>query len=306
MFHFCVFWAALSAQLVAMEWEQLKNPVWQNEFNPPDTTRGNKDPSLIYRAQDECFYLFFSEFFKDEAGDVHCQVALAKTQDFKSYQRVFTLNAEALGWRGVCSPNVIEVDGVYYMTYNRWGDKPGLPNQLFYATSKDCETWEFHLPLAHDLTAGQRAIDAAVTYDAENERWVLFWKEGQNPVAAYSENITGPWTRLGDIYCGDSDPWFENADFFKFEGQWHFLATDNQHSPVFARMISDGSNAEDWTRWTELKSTGLTDNSADILDRTQTDGYFYLISGYERHDPPMFLYRSKRPDGPWLGAGEVD
>lgn len=56
-------------------------------------------------------------------------------------------------------------EGEHILTFNTWGDSPETPHQLYYMTSPDLFRWSAVKPLAQELTEGQRAIDAAVTFD---------------------------------------------------------------------------------------------------------------------------------------------
>ncbi len=259
-----------------IDWHQLKNPVYQHQ------NWSTKDACMACSKDNDTFYLFFSAFYHDR-DRVRSHVVGIKTKDFKNFSDpLFIWDGRKDGWIGMCSPDITKIHGTYYLTYNSWGDKEGKPNQLFYASSKDLETWQKHIPLAKDITTGTRAIDAALAY--ENKRYYLVWKEKQSPNIAYSENVQGPWKRLGTLNLG----WFENAEFIKINDKWHLLATaaNGQHSPHMACLKRSAQNPEHWTKWHKFRKLKIpaeefnsqqTANAAFLADWTDHDGYFYMI-----------------------------
>jgi len=204
----------------------------------------------------------------------------------KTPEILFVSYGKELGAYGLASPDIAEKDGIFYLVYNTWGDKPGEPNRLFYATSGDLVNWEFHKPLAPETTAGVRAIDAAIAF--ANDKVYLCWKEKQSIKFAWASDIADPqWTRIPARMGG----WHENVQFICIDGIWHMMATGYygitfKHRPFLLRMDGDPAEDESWGRWTRLRmyeppaeafNTAELANAAYLLDARQTDGMFYLL-----------------------------
>jgi hypothetical protein len=171
------------------------------------------------------------------------------------------------------------MDGAYYLTYNSWGDKRGQPNQLFYAISPNLENWTFDHPLAPNLTAGKRAIDAALA--KYNDRYYLVWKQKQTPQIAWANALDSDnWQRLGRPSGG----WFENGQFLEIDGSIYLLVTGARHLPYLMNMSAE--TPEDWLAWSapyrleipeESFNTDHHANAAFLADWRLHDGYFYLL-----------------------------
>ncbi|MBI5597621.1 MAG: hypothetical protein HY928_16145 [Elusimicrobia bacterium] len=298
-----------------IDWGTLRNPV----LSYPD--RSVKDFAAVYRAEDQAFYLFFSDFSGEPTS---CRVVEVTTRDFKTFSEpLMTLD-------GACSPAVARLGGDYVLTFNTWGDAPGRPNQLFYRSSADLRGWGPVRPLAPDITQGVRAIDAALA--AANGRIYLVWKERQRPRLAVGASLEGPFTLLAH---NDSYPsfqaglfgrtvGFENFQFLLLRGRWHMLATRmNGHRPFLFRMGGGGGRDEDWLNWAdglelrlapEAFNSGERANAAALLDLSDQDGSFYLLyAGSPRGTGDEYAGRgwnqlgmSRASDplhGPWLPAG---
>lgn len=273
-------------------WNDLENPIYSHKG------WSTKDACMIYK--DNTFYLFFSAFFEDE-GRIRCHISGVKTQDFRTFSEpLFIWRGKEGGWIGMASPDINKFGDTYYLTYNSWGDKKGQVNQLFYATSKDLENWENNKPLATNITAGIRAIDAAVTFN--NNYYYLIYKEKQKPIIAYSNTMGAEgWTKIGTPAGG----WNENGQFINIDGNWYLMSTvrgfiKDQHSPRLAQMVGDGSDPNDWLNWNnyihinvpeENFNTNEKANAASITDWRQYDGHFYL------------LYAGRTEDKSFLGRG---
>jgi len=253
-------------------WNELKNPIYSQEG------WSVKDACMI--EKDGMFYLFFSAFYWED-GQERSHVVGVKSPDFRSWSEpLFNWRGKEDGWLGMCSPNIIFVQGTYYLTYNSWGDKPGQPNQLFYARSSDLEHWEHHLPLAQNLTGGTRAIDAAVIYAAP--KYYLIWKEIQTAQIACCERMDGNWIRIGQ----STDYWQENAHFIRMDGKYHLVLTARGQLTAIAPMLADGSQDEHWTQWGDFRvfdvpresfNTHEAANAGFLADWRDKDGFFYLL-----------------------------
>jgi len=264
-------WVCASAQ-PSLDWNSLKNPVYSRQgWSIKDSCMAEKDGE---------FFLFFSAFNFDR-GQYRCYVSGVKTQDFKTFSEPFFIwTGEEGGWKGMCSPNISQISDTWYLTYNSWGDDKSKPNQLFYAASKDLEHWKKDQPLAAEVTAGKRSIDAAIAF--ANNRYYLVYKEYQTPRMAVSKALEHGWKNLGTV----PGAWFENAEFINIDGHWQMLITDRGHLPCLRKIRNDGAKDEDWSNPGEFVrleiplqkfNTVERANCAFLLDRRSVDGFFYLL-----------------------------
>jgi len=170
-------------------WNALKNPILQ--VNGWST----KDVAVTYAGG--VYYFYYSAFYSDN-GQERSHVAMSSSVDLKTFAPARILfDGMNAGWIGMCSPDLDVINGQHVMTFNSWGDLAGKPNQLFYSTSADLVTWSPMKPLAANLTAGDRSIDATTT--TANGRVYLFWKDGAgNPRAAAAPSLDGPWSFAGN------------------------------------------------------------------------------------------------------------
>lgn len=268
-------------------WYEIKNPVYFHEG------WSTKDACMI--EKDGVFHLFFSAFFY-ERGRERSHVTSVYTKDFKEFSEpLFLWDGRSDDWRGMCSPSINKIGNKYYLTYNSWGDKKGQPNQLFYAVSTNLVDWQKGLPLAHNLTAGKRAIDAAVAYTGSE--YYLMYKEGKPGTTrlARALSIDGAWEFVGDglpqllmaADGKDNGRTHENYEFMNIDGQWMLLTTDYRpHEMHIYQMAGSGGRKEDWLKWVNGRvllmpqedfNTDHNSNAGFIADRRDLDGYFYCI-----------------------------
>jgi len=190
---------------------------------------GVKDACVAYK--DGVYYIFASAFYED-GGRERAHLIGVSTPDFKTFSEpLFCLDGQEMGLIGLCSPNLTLRGGVYYMTYNSWGDQESEPNQLYYATSEDLMRWAFHKPLARGLTQGRRSIDAAVWFTADGV--LLAYKDGQTLCFAMADSIAADvWTPVPSKVSA----WYENYCFAQEDGQLYMMATNRLHLPVILAM----------------------------------------------------------------------
>lgn len=304
----------------AIDWRNLSNPVYEY----PGWSV--KDACLI--EKDGVFHIYFSAFFWNE-GRIRSHISGVTTEDFKTFSDpLFIWSGMEDGWTGMCSPNIALIDGVYYLTYNSWGDTHpnGRRNQLFHAKSTDLVEWEKHIQVAADATvhpdgSERRAID--ITFEKPGDFWILSWKADQTPQVAWAEALEGPWTLLGR----PTEQWFENAQFIRIDDEWRMLVTarenpERQHLPYLLRLAEgDGSEPEHFARWDDwhpievpLEGFNTDDrgNAAFLMDRRAIDGYFYLVYAGNtqkrthagRGDNRLGLMRSRDLDT-WVVPGDT-
>lgn len=270
-----------------IEWSRLENPVLEY----PEWSI--KDYACAHR--DGTFYVFFSAFYQDD-GRIRSHVLEVRTEDFREYSEpVMHVDGRENGWIGMCSPDVSRHDGTYYLTFNSWGDKEGKPNQLFYRTSPDLESWSDRRPLGRSLTRGERAIDAAV--GRHDGRWYLAWKGADSETCiATAADIDGPFEyvgedgvlrfekRSGEVTRGGQ----ENYQFHATDGERYLLTTDFHagHRPTLYRIDGDPEEEESWLTWTDGYQLGIPEqefntgdraNAAAMYDWREHDDHFYLL-----------------------------
>lgn len=275
-----------SAELFSF-WHEIQNPVYSHEG------WSTKDACMIER--DGVFHVFFSAFYHDRERE-RSHVASVYTKDFLTFSEpLFLWDGSEDDWIGMCSPGINKVGDNYYLTYNSWGDKKEKPNQLFYAVSDDLVNWKKDIPLAQNLTAGNRAIDAAVAYTAGG--YYLMYKEGKPGTVrlARAESMDGPWEFVGDglprlLMAADgmdNGRTHENYEFMNIDGQWMLLTTDYRpHEMHLYKMAGSGNEPKDWLEWVdgrvllmprEAFNTDHNSNAGFIADWRDRDGYFYCI-----------------------------
>jgi hypothetical protein len=279
-----------------IDWKNLHNPV----LSYPSWSI--KDSAMAYR--DGVFYVFFSAFYEDH-GQVRSHVVEVSTLDFKAYsQPIFNFDGEEDGWLGMCSPDVQRIGNRYVMTFNSWGDKPGKWNALFYKTSSDLTHWSKAAPLAAELTAGKRVIDAAIAHS--DGGYYATWKEGQHgmqPRMAFANSLDGPFHFVNSglpallMQDGKDDGLIhENYEFLEIDGRWRLLTTD--YNPPSPRLYTL-EDPTDWLKWGqgyELKipiesfNTDNIANAAALYDWRRQDGFFYLIYA-GRTERTTYLHR---------------
>jgi hypothetical protein len=217
----------------------------------------------------------------------------------------------------MCSPDVAVRSDRYYLTYNSWGDKEGKPNQLFYRVSDDLETWSDRRPLASDLTADERAIDATVTF--ANGRCYLAYKGPEHRTRiAVAPDVDGPFDPVGEdgvarfekasgeVTRGGQ----ENYQFHAVDGERCLLTTDFHagHRPVLYRLDGDPATDGDWRFWTDGYRLEIAEqefnvgdraNAAAMYDWREHDGHFYLLYAGNQEG----RYDGDDTGGPFAGRG---
>lgn len=275
---------AIAAGRDFINWNKLHNPILSYPY------WSIKDCAMAYRKG--TFYIFFSAFYKDH-GRVRSHVVEVRTRDFKTYSRpIFDFDGVAEGWIGMCSPDVQWIGNEYEVSFNSWGDKHGKPDQLFYMTSPDLVHWSPCHPLAPNLTAGKRAIDAALAH--ASGVYYLAWKQSikhKRARIAFARSLRGPWAFVRSGYPHLTVPngrenglIHENFEFIHFNGKWHLLTSDypHGHHEYLYTLLSD-RNWLDWGDGLQLKIPPQSFNklvqadAAAMYDWRKRDGYFYMI-----------------------------
>ena len=290
-----LFIITLSGFTQTIPWNKLKNPIYQHEG------WSVKDATFAYNEADQHFYLFFSAFYFDE-GKERSHVVGVKTKDFITYSEpIINWSGMEEGWTGMCSPNITLDKDRLYITYNSWGDKPGKPNQLFYAVSDNLIHWKKHLPLASPITKEVRAIDAAI-YPYEDSI-MLIWKKKQTPQISMAKGYNSQkWNNHGSLNIG----WIENGQFIEIDGKLHLVGTVKKH----LQKIFELKHPDSLTQWIEKTEITVPEesfntdervNAGFLFDNTKVDGYYYYIyagrtesmSHAGRGDNKLGLARSK-------------
>jgi hypothetical protein len=311
---------AVAADKHFIDWQHLTNPVLQY----PNWSI--KDAAMAFR--NGTFYVFFSAFY-DDRGRVRSHVVEVSTRDFETYSDpIFNIDGREDGWIGLCSPDVQQIGGTYYMTFNSWGDMPDKPNQLFYESSPDLVHWSDRKSLAPNLTSAGGVIDAAVA--GADGGFYLTWRgEGHGPIVpyvAFAKSMDGPWALDGSGIAAvkmpdgkDNGSNHENFEFLKINGTWRLLTSD--YPPGHQEYLYTQEHAHNWLEWSRGQRLDVAKadynsfipcDAAAIYDWRAHDGYFYLLCagraeattylgrGYNR----LALHRSKDLVH-WLPAGAM-
>lgn len=281
-----------------IDWSALRNPV----LAYPNWSI--KDAAMAYHQGK--FYVFFSAFYADH-GRVRSHVVEVETQDFRHYSKpILDFDGEESGWIGMCSPDVRRAGAVYALSFNSWGDKPGKPDQLFYMTSPDLIHWSARHPLAPNLTAGQRVIDAALA--PVGRGFYLIWKQNTprrpRPRIAFAKSLQGPWSFVGSGFAAltmasgkENGMIHENFTFMRAGGRWRLLSAD--YSPGRQEVLYTQLHPNDWLHWgdglaihVELESFNrlVRADAAAVYNWQNHDGYYYLIYA-GRNDAKTYLRR---------------
>jgi len=248
----------------------MKEAIHQPE---EPTEHSLKDPALVW--QGGWFYLYCSAFY----GPNWSKIMGFRSKDLARFERLpIDWGSGSDGW---CSPDIVKVGQEWVMTLQSWDGAPVREswNQVFYKTSSDLQNWSAPHPLAADLTAGKRAIDAAVAKNGAS--WYAVYKEAQTPRLATASNLSGPWTQLPDPFSC----WAENYQFMKIGGAWHVIATLLDHRQGMAKMVGTGDRPEDWSSWAEFTlfdtpirqglNSSMVANASCLLDHRENSGWWY-------------------------------
>ncbi|MGH9396468.1 MAG: hypothetical protein ACRD18_06410 [Terriglobia bacterium] len=295
-----------AAKAPFINWSALHNPV----LAYPNWSI--KDAAMATRQGE--FYVFFSAFYEDH-GQVRSHVVEVKTRDFKTYSKpILDFDGEEDGWIGMCSPDVRKAGPGYELSFNSWGDEEGKPDQLFYMTSPDLVHWSARHPLAANLTAGKRVIDAAVVDTGSGS--YLIWKQNTDghpkPRVGFSRSLEGPWSfaRSG-AESGEGSGFatltmpdgkengliHENFTFIRAGGKWRLLSSDYPHG--HHEILYTQLNSKNWLDWgkglaihvaPEGFNTLVHADAAAIYNWQKYDGYYYLIYA-GRNEAKTYLRR---------------
>ncbi|MDE3181237.1 MAG: hypothetical protein KGM47_16460, partial [Acidobacteriota bacterium] len=201
---------------------------------------------------------------------------------------------------------VRKVGRVYELSFNSWGDEKGRPDQLFYMTSPDLVHWSSRRPLAPNLTAGKRVIDAAIAEAGSG--FYLIWKENTDgapkPRVAFAKALDGPWSFTGSGFASLTMPdgkedglIHENFTFIEARGKWRLLSSDypHGHHEILYTQLQPGN----WLDWgngipihvrPEAFNTLVHADAAAIYNWRKRDGYYYLIYA-GRNESKTYLRR---------------
>lgn len=281
-----------------IDWSALHNPI----LAYPQWSI--KDAAIAYRQGE--FYVFFSAFYQDH-GRVRSHVVEVETRDFKNYSKpILDFDGEEDGWTGMCSPDVQNAGSVYELSFNSWGDQPGKPDQLFYMTSPDLIHWSARHPLAPNLTAGERVIDAAIADTGSG--FYLIWKQNTAnhpiPRVAFSKSLEGPWSFAQSGFArltmpdGKEDGLIhENFTFMRAGGKWRLLSSDYPHG--HHQILYTQLHSKNWLDWgnglaihvaPQAFNTLVHADAAAIYNWQKYDGYYYLIYA-GRNEAQTYLHR---------------
>lgn len=268
------------ARYLSVDTEVWENPEgFSNPIYPvagmEEADYSVKDACLVYK--DGKPHIFASAFYEDR-GIVRSHVIAATGDSLDTLEAPYlNWSGEDIGAKGLASPQVTLIDGVYYMTYNTWGDLEGSPNQLFYAVSTDLISWETHKPLAKNLTEGIRSID--VCAEKIDGHIYLIYKEVQTTVFACGESMNGDFVKVKNKTFG----WYENYQLFMDNEALYAVATDREHEPVLLKHAGDKITPETYGQFVPVKKIlpkeqGFnTHHRANAASLTHYDGKYMLL-----------------------------
>ena len=229
-----------------IDWSRCANPV----LSLPCWSA--KDACVIER--EGVFHVFTSLFDQERSTIAHLV-----TRDWCHWSDLLDhWTGDEQGVVGVCSPDLVEVDGRYYLAYNSWGQPSPPDNCLFCRISDDLEHWSDPVPVAEELTAGHRCIDLALAHHAGN--WAALWRQGRTTRVAVAPAITGPWRfvdsgaarllRDDGRDAAVDGVIHENCQMVRLDGVWHLLSTDfDPHEPWLYRLQGDPDDPTSWATW---------------------------------------------------------
>lgn len=258
-----------------MPWREMKNPVVSPQIVSDLTgreTNSLKDAAVYYAAGEKMFYIFFSDFFNGS------DLVGIKTADWQTFTLV-------LNRKDGCSPDLVNYEGTYYITYQT-GYGYELPGKtIWYTTSRDLGQWSEPIALASNLTGTTRSIDAATAL--HKGTCYLVWKFGHDPYMAKAPSITSQsWQALGGIQGG----WAENYQFINLDGHWYVVATaeneNDELAPVIITLKGDADQDAHWLDWRDRRMLSLPleswnpktpHNAVYLADWRAHDGFYYVI-----------------------------
>ena len=292
-----------------LDWGALRNPV----LALPD--RSLKDQAIVYR--DGAFTFFASTRFEGDeaagAGDAARtgrEPLFYRTRDFVTFEPLREPDGTGAG-----SPDLIESDGVWTMTFQRRSAHEGGATGLYFSTSRDLVSWSPARELGPEIVdPALRNLDAALA--RHGGHFILGWKRVQSFVVTRSlgPELDGRWLEplpvTAPLKFGPnslSHDWAENFQFLEIDGRWHMVATAKAPGIPFSRHIYTGSHEsylytmdgsgdalEDWTHWRckrllevpqEDWNQAMHANAGYLADWREHDGHFYLFyAGANDHE----------------------
>ena len=298
-----------------IDWENLENPVLEYE------NWSIKDYAAAYR--DGTFYVFYSAFYEDR-GKTRSHVVEVTTKDWKTFSEpILHVDGREDGWTGMCSPNLTEAHGKYYLTFNSWGKKHPNEgtNDLFYMESEDLVNWSPYKRIAAEYTKDKTCIDVCILY--ENGKFYLFWKDDylmgddfrfKKTRLAVADNIDGPYELVGTgypsllmDYTRENGQHHENYCVFKSDGVWHMLTSDYggpmRRGVWLYQLLGHPAADYSYLTWGNGYAFNLKRgdwnpddkaNASAIYDWREHDGYFYLLfAGSKDEDASGYEYAGR-------------
>jgi hypothetical protein len=283
-----------------INWSGLKNPVYSH-FG-----WSVKDACMAYR--EGIFYLFFSAFYRDR-GRERSHVVGVTTRDWFIFSKPFLhIDGREQGWTGMCSPDIALIDGIYYLTFNSWGEEHpnGQKNQLFYISSPDLIQWSDYHQIGKNLTENIRCIDISIA--KHNGAFYIMWKDESirvprkkyMPRIAKASALESDWWFIGDGYPHyflstglESRFVHENYQFLRIDSKQYLLSLDYApHHPVLYEIGGNPNVDESWLRWVNGKdlvvpkerfNRAQRSNAPFLADWRGFDGYFYMLYAGRTH-----------------------
>ncbi|MGB2625598.1 MAG: glycoside hydrolase family 130 protein [Candidatus Acidiferrum sp.] len=276
--HFSLAAAILLVTVTATGWTRLANePVisprgdgWESAgtFNPAAVERDGKTV-LIYRAQ-------------DRAGT--SRLGYAESSDGIHFQRraepVLSPEAEYEKGGGVEDPRIVEIAGVFYMTYTGYNKKDA---QLCLATSTDLLHWE----------------RKGILLPANQGNWNVGWTKSG---AILKEKIHGKYWMYWLGAASDRTDQMgisSSTDLLHWREETKAPVLPRRQGKFDSRVVEPGPPPILTTDGIVLVYNGADEN---LIYRT-------AIAMFDRNDPTKIIYRSEapvfHPELAWEKAGQV-
>jgi hypothetical protein len=279
-----------------IDWAALRNPVLGLD------DRRLKDQAVAYR--DGWFHLFSSTGFADDDPEAAVkEQSFFRTRDFLTYEPFRDDDLNPPG-RGIGSPDLVVIDGVWWMVF-QWPD-PEIPDnrRLFLSSSTDLVDWSAPMELVPDVLVDQSIIDGALIRRGGFFFLGFKWRQPQLFYVTRSETpaLDQRWLAaeralapVDHVLSGFA----ENFQFIEIDGRLRMLATARDpegvrcpnlftcsHEPfIYDVADGDGSHLDDWRLWdhkTQLRipyegwNPVMHANTGFLNDWREHDGFFYL------------------------------
>jgi len=277
-------------------WGVLRNPVLGFD------DRRLKDQAIGYA--DGWFHVFASVGFADDDPEAETKErSFYRTRDFQTFEPFRDDDLNAPGQR-VDSPDLVQIDDVWHMVFQR--PDPDLPEngRLALSTSADLRDWGPPIDLVPGILPDQSIIDGALARRGDHYFLGFKWRAPQQFHVTRSETMALDQRWLpAERALAPVDHFFrgfaENYQFVDIDGALRMIATARDpeglrcpnfftcsHEPFIYELASgDGDDLTDWRLWRRKTQLAIPyedwnpvmhANTGFLDDWRGGDGFFYL------------------------------